>query len=117
MKQNSPLREKASYLSSEVLELSDFLKKTRQQAAINGQFRRSGTAVGALLSEAEFAQSRADFINKLSVALKEAGETRYWLNLLIERNSISLEAGKLAMSLVNEVIRMLVSSLKTLKGQ
>ena len=49
---------------------------------MSDQLVRSGTSVGAMVKEAEFAQSKADFINKMSIALKEANETRYWLDLL-----------------------------------
>ena len=76
---------------------------------------RSGTAVGALVFEAEFAQSKADFINKSSIGLKEANETSYWLRLLhggeyisqSELNSIQPEA--------KELIKLLVTSIKTAK--
>ena len=76
---------------------------------------RSGTAVGALISEAEFAQSRADFINKLHVALKEAGETDYWLNVMIAGGDLEEDIYKPLNILLKEVISMLVVSLKTAK--
>jgi four helix bundle protein len=76
---------------------------------------RSGTAVGALISEAEFAQSRADFINKLHVALKEVGETDYWLNVMIAGGDLEEDIYKPLNILLKEVISMLVVSLKTAK--
>ncbi len=56
---------------------------------LSKQTLRSGTAIGALIREAEFGQSRADFISKMSIALKEANETNYWLNLLKDTGYIS----------------------------
>jgi len=82
---------------------------------ISKQILKSGTSIGALVSEAEFAQSKADFTNKMSIALKEANETKYWLNILFDTDYI---AKKLFISLeddVSELIKMLVSSVKTSK--
>ncbi len=79
------------------------------------QFLRSGTAIGALIREAEYAQSKADFINKLSIALKEANETEYWIDLL---NDSGLSDAKAMTALKNdckEILRLLIASLKTLK--
>ena len=56
--------------------------REKKEYNMSDQLVRSGTSVGAMVKEAEFAQSKADFINKMSIALKEANETRYWLDLL-----------------------------------
>ncbi len=76
---------------------------------------RSGTAIGALIKEAQFAQSRKDFINKLSISLKEAGETEYWLNLLKDSNYISEEMYQSIELDVVEIIKILTSSINTTK--
>lgn len=81
------------------------------------QLLRSGTAVGALIREAEFAQSRPDFINKMSVALKEANETLYWLSLLKDTDYISPEAYDMLSAGCKELISMLVASIKTSKSR
>lgn len=69
--------------------MTKFLRENKQEFILSKQILRSGTAIGALVRESEFAQSRPDFINKLSVALKEANETDYWLNLLKDSDYIA----------------------------
>ena len=81
------------------------------------QLVRCGTSVGANLSEAEFAQSDADFVSKISIALKEAAESRYWLRLLRETCDVSSEDAARLISQADEIIRILVASLKTAKKQ
>ena len=82
---------------------------------INQMFR-SGTAIGALVSEATYAQSAADFINKLSIALKECNETLYWLNILKDTEYIN-EKEFISMSTdCEELLALLISSIKTTKN-
>jgi four helix bundle protein len=78
---------------------------------------RSGTAVGALIREAEFAQSRADFISKLSISLKESNETDYWISLLKDSSIIDQQTAASLESSNKELIRILVSSIKTAKSR
>ena len=80
------------------------------------QVLRSGTAIGALVRESEFAQSGADFINKLSVALKEANETDYWLCLLQDSGYIDEQAFTSMEDDCGELIALLISSIKTVKN-
>ena len=79
------------------------------------QLYRSGTAVGALVREGEFAQSKADFINKYSVALKEANETQYWLKLLHHGKFIDDKTFDSIIKDAEEVTALLVSIVKTSK--
>jgi len=65
------------------------LKNEHNEYVLSKQVLRSGTAIGALVREAEFAQSKADFINKLSIGLKEANETDYWIDLLYDTEYIT----------------------------
>lgn len=74
-----------------------------------------GTAIGALVKECEFAQSKADFINKMYIALKEANETEYWLMLLKDSNYISEESYISIHFEINEIISILVSIVKSSK--
>ena len=75
----------------------------KQEFILSKQILRSGTSIGASIRESEFAQSNADFINKLSISLKEANETDYWLNLLKDSdyidsnafNSMEIDCGEL----------------------
>lgn len=83
---------------------------------ISNQLLKSGTAVGALIREAEFAQSRLDFINKMSIALKEANETVYWLQILIRTYSIHKEKFEVLLSKANILLRILVSIVKKAKA-
>ena len=95
--------------------MTKYLRDIRQEFILSKQILRSGTAIGALIRESEFAQSKADFINKLSISLKEANETDYWLNLLKDSDFddssfCSIEAD------YGELIALLVSSIKTVKS-
>ncbi len=88
---------------------------SNKEYVLSKQVLRSGTAVGALLSEAEFGQSKADFISKLSIALKEANETLYWLSLLKDSEFIDDRMFENIKPDVEELIKLLVSSINTAK--
>ena len=79
------------------------------------QLLKSGTAIGALIREAEFAQSKADFINKLSISLKESNETEYWVLLMKDSDILTLNTANALLLENKELISMLVSSIKTTK--
>ena len=78
---------------------------------------RSGTSIGANIHEGLYAQSKADFVSKLSISLKEANETSYWLILLKKTDYLTLEAYNSLKSDLDELIRMIISSLKTAKKE
>ena len=82
----SILEEKSYKYAIRVVKLNTFLIKKNKEYVLSKQMLRSGTAIGALVAEAQFAQSKADFINKLQISLKEANENRYWLRLLHDCN-------------------------------
>ena len=88
---------------------------SHEEYVLSKQVLRSGTAVGALVSEAEFGQSKADFISKLSIGLKEANETLYWLCLLRDSEYIDEKMFESIKPDNEELIRLLVSSIKTAK--
>ena len=81
------------------------------------QLLRSGTSVGANVAEAQYAQSDSDFLSKLSIALKEASENRYWLKLSEEVGSISASDAQRMITRVDELIKMLTASIKTVKSK
>ena len=83
---------------------------------LSKQVLRSGAAIGALVRESEFAQSQADFINKLSVALKEVNETDYWLNLLHDSQYINDNSFESMEKDCGELIALLISSIRTVKN-
>lgn len=113
---------KYSFIYSKSLEFGvrciNFYKylKEKQIHVLSKQLLRSGTSIGANVRESRFAQSPADFINKLSIALKEAEETQYWIELLYKANLITDKEYQSMNNDVNEIIALLVSSLKTFKS-
>lgn len=98
-----------------VIKLYNYLKDSKAEYVLSKQLLRAGTAIGALVSESEFAQSKADFANKLSLALKEANETRYWLRLIKDSKLITDEEFNSINPDAEELIRLLVASIKTAK--
>lgn len=74
-----------------IVKLSQLLVNDKKEFVLSKQILRSGTAVGALVREAEFAQSKPDFIHKMSIALKEANETDFWLSLLKDTDYLELK--------------------------
>lgn len=82
---------------------------------LSKQILRSGTAIGALVREAEHAQSKADFLNKMNIALKEANETEYWLSLLKDSDFLSEKEYNSIYENIDELLRLLVSIVKTTK--
>jgi len=87
----------------------------RKEFVLSKQVLRSGTAVGALVSEAFYAQSKPDFISKLSIALKEANETQYWLRLLYATESLEIKAYNSLQKDIAELLAILTSSINTAK--
>ena len=85
------------------------------EAIISKQFFRSSTSVGANCAEAKSAQSTKDFISKYEIALKEANETKYWIELLIEGNLISEKKLSLMYQEIKEIIAILTASINKLK--
>lgn len=112
----SILHIKSYQFAVRIVNLSTFLQTEKKEYILNKQIIRSGTAIGALVRESEFAQSKADFINKLSIALKEANETDYWLCLLKDTAFIDEKSYNSLTTDCNELIALLVSSIKTVKN-
>lgn len=92
-----------------------YIKCSPKEYGMLNQVFRSGTAIGALVSEATYAQSPADFVNKLSIALKECNETLYWLNILKDTEYLNeKEFGSMSTDCL-ELLKLLISSIKTSK--
>jgi four helix bundle protein len=109
----SILKTKSYAFAIRIVRLNQFLIKEYREYVLSKQILRSGTAIGALIREAEYGQSKADFRSKMSIALKEASETEYWLNLLNDTEYIN---EKMFVSLSNdcvELIKLLVATVKT----
>ena len=111
----SIVREKAFVFAIHVVRLYKLLCE-RNEYVLSKQMLRSGTAIGALLKEAEHAQSVADFINKVNIALKEANETEYWLMLLKETDYISETEYESMNENCSELIKLTASIVKTTKN-
>ncbi len=115
MQKDNILHQKSYAFAIRAVNLSRYLTKEKKEYVLSKQILRSGTSIGALVSESEFAQSHADFINKLTVSLKEANETKYWINLLHDTNFISETMYVSLLSDIKEIIGLLVSIIKKLK--
>ena len=112
---NSIKQEKAKKFALRIVKLCKQLKEQREYV-LSDQILRSGTSIGANLMEAEHAQSRSDFLHKNSISLKEANETIYWLDLLFEGEYISQEIYSSFKSDCNELIKILISVVKSIKA-
>jgi four helix bundle protein len=113
-KKESILKEKSYKFAIRIVKLSQYLRQKEEYILVK-QILRCGTAIGALIREAEFAQSTADYINKFSIGLKEANETAYWLSLLKDTDYIEIKLYESLFEDCNELIALLVSTIKTLK--
>ena len=112
----SPLLDKTFKFSIDIITLTRLLQQEQKEFILSKQLMRSGTSVGAMVVEAQHAESKADFIHKLAIAQKEMNETIYWLRLL---NATSLLEDPLFESTNNnaiEILKMLTSSIKTTKS-
>ena len=109
------LRDKSYDFAIKIVKLSQFLMSEKKEFVLSKQVLRSGTAIGSLVREAEFGQSKADFINKMSIALKEANETDYWISILKDSDYINNEQYNMLHSKCAELIAMLVATVKTSK--
>ena len=89
---NSLLNTKSYSFALRIVQMTKYLREMKQEFILSKQILRSGTSIGASIRESEFAQSNADFINKLSISLNEANETDYWLNLLKDSDYIDSNA-------------------------
>ena len=111
---NSPLLEKSLDFATQIVLFYEAFSKTRKDTTIAKQLLRSATSVGANINEAVYGNSKADFISKLHISLKETGESIYWLKLLKRTSLIDYDFDSL-LSLAEEIKRMLIASLNTAK--
>ncbi len=114
MKENI-VKEKGYAFAVKTVLLCKQLTENKKEFILSRQLLRSGTAIGALVRESEQAESKADFIHKLSIALKEANETDYWVSLLKDTGYISLIEYKEMTYSIQELLRLLISIIKRTK--
>lgn len=111
----SVLRDKSYAFAVRIVKLYRFLCDEKREYVLSKQLLRSGTAIGALIREAEFGQSKADFISRMSIALKEANETAYWLDLLKDAGYLNESMFQSIATDCLELIKLLVATVKTAK--
>ncbi len=114
---NSIVGEKSYLFVIRIVKLYQWLCETKKEYVLSKQLLRSGTSIGANLKEAEHAQSKADFLNKTNIALKEANETSYWLMLLKDTRLLSQKEFDSIITDVEELVKMLVNIVKTTKAR
>jgi four helix bundle protein len=116
MTQENPFIERRSYLFAlRIVKAYKYLTKQQNEFVLSKQMLRSGTSIGAMMREAKFAQSRADFINKVSIALKEANETLYWIELLHDSDYIDDKTFESIHNEADEITSILATIVKTSK--
>ena len=111
---DSKLKNLSMEFSVDIIELVKFLKSNKE-SIISNQIGRSGTSIGANIHEAQYAQGKKDFISKLEIALKEASETGYWLELLRKTNYIDEQSHKALSAKCTYLRVMLIASCRTAK--
>ena len=117
IKYGNVVLEKSFYFSVRILKLYRFLlKQDRFLEPILKQILRSGTSIGANITEAQNAPSTKDFINKLNISLKEARESEFWLNLFKASNIINEKSFKSLQQDCKELIKLLIAIIKTAKN-
>jgi four helix bundle protein len=111
------LLDQSLHFAARIVKLYQYLSKEKHESIISKQIIRSGTSIGANANEAVYAVSKADFIAKLQISLKETAETEYWLRLLVLSDYPSDSEGTSLMEDCLEIKRILVSTLNTAKKQ
>ncbi len=112
----NPLRDKSYAFALRIVKLYQHVLKEKREGILARQVLRSGTSIGAMVEEANQAESTADFVHKLAIANKEAHETRYWLRLLKDSKIIEEAAADSIILDCTALIKLLISIIKTSKG-
>ncbi len=109
------IKDKSFAFAIRIVNLCKYLKSEKKEYVLSKQILRSGTGIGALVREAEYAQSNADFINKMSIALKEANETEYWILLLYKTDYLEKKAFDSLSQDIKEILKLLISIINSAK--
>ena len=115
MKDNNQVLQKSKAFAVRIVRLHQYLTEEKKEKVLAKQVLRSGTSIGANVKEAIRAQSTADFLSKLQIALKETSETEYWLELLADTDYLTDKAAESLLQDCRELIRLLTSIIKTCK--
>lgn len=117
MEKDNVVKNKSFLFAIRVVKVFKHLSETKREYVLSKQLLRSGTAVGALVREAEQAESNADFIHKLAIALKEANESEYWILLLKETDYLNEREAESLINDLTELLKLLTSIIKTSKAK
>ena len=109
------IKDKSFAFAIRIVNLHRFLATEKKEFVLSKQLLRSGTAIGALVREAEQAESKPDFVHKMAIALKEANETEYWLELLHETKYLETAAFVSIQKDVVELLKLLTSIINSTK--
>ena len=112
---DNPIEKRAYQFALRIVNAYKYLTRQQSEFVLSKQMLRSGTSIGAMMREAKFAQSRADFVSKTSIALKEANETLYWIELLHDSEYIDDKTFESIHNEANEITSILASIVKTTK--
>ena len=115
MANNSILKQKGEDFAVRIVNCCKYLQNTKNENSLSKQILRSGTSIGANICEALDAQSRKDFVSKLSISLKENHETQYWLNILYRSNYIDQQQYQSMTNDNEEIKRIITATIKTTK--
>jgi four helix bundle protein len=110
---SNAVKEKSFAFAVRIVNLYKFLSGEKKEFVLSKQLLRSGTAIGALVREAEQAESKLDFIHKMSIALKEANETEYWILLLRESGYLNVPQAESIITDTKELLKLLTSIINT----
>jgi len=111
----SVLADKSYQFAIRIVKLNTYMQNEKKEYVLSKQLLRSGTAIGTLIAEAQYAQSEADFVNKLQISLKEANESKYWLRLLKDCQYLEENMAQSMLQDVDALLKMLTSSINTTK--
>jgi four helix bundle protein len=118
MKQDNIILDKSFTFAVRIVKLYKYLCDEKKEYVLSKQLLRSGTSIGANVNEAQAGQSKADFIAKMSIASKEARESKYWIDLLIKTDYLNIHDGhtKSLLNEIEEIIKLLTSIVKSSQG-
>jgi len=117
LKRENIVKTKSYAFALRIVKLYKYLVKDHKEYVLSKQLLRSGTSVGALVRESEYAQSKSDFIHKLSIALKEANETEYWLMLLNDADYLNDKMYQSIKPDIIELLKLLTAIINTSKNK
>ena len=117
MSKDSILKQKSMDFAKRIVRLYQFLIREKRESIMSKQLLRSGTSIGANIIESQQAQSRADFVSKLNIALKEASETEYWIKLLYRTDYLQKTQYESLCNDINDLISILTAICRSANSQ